>query len=97
MPGGTNASGDSTDASGPITVVGTDKEVKAQIVKEVLAFGSQAGYAFDAACVTATIAKLSAADLEAFRVSFSDPVLSAEGEAIGSQILECDPSRTSNS
>ena len=77
-----------------ITAVGTDDEIRAQLVKGVIESGVAANYTFEKSCVTGLVAQLSASDIQAFRVDFRNPVLSAAGQSIGSKIITCDASKT---
>jgi hypothetical protein len=70
-----------------------DDQIRAKIVTEVVASGVKQNFHFDESCVKAIIDQLSAADIQAFRVNFNSPTLSAEGQSIGAKIVDCDASK----
>ena len=78
-PAGTSViTEDSAPAEPVVTAVGSDDEIRAMIVQQVVDLGVQGSYKFDAACVADIVKQLSAADLEQFRTNLTNPNLSPE-------------------
>lgn len=88
-----NSTLDTTLDTTVVTAVGSDDEIRQQILAQVMEFGNKAGYKLDQACVVGIVAQLSAADLQEFRKNFNSPAVSPEGNALGNKILSCDPSQ----
>ena len=92
-PVGQNSQGTTT----VITAVGSDSEIRQQVVDQVITLGSNAGHSFDVGCVSGVVAQLNSGDLQAFRANFTTPALSANGFALSNKIMSCDKSPTATS
>ncbi len=92
------AATDAPPATGSGGAGGTTSSIDDRIVvvEQVLAQGTELGIAFDNQCVFDLVAQLSDADAKLLADSAragaqQSPTLSAEGEALGEQLLNCAP------